>query len=70
LKEVGDSIHLRDLTIDPKITVLADPDELIVRINPLRDVNAPTEDELEAAEAAPSEPEVISKGKDDEEEEE
>lgn len=70
LKEVGDSIHLRDLTIDPKITVLADPDELIVRINPMRDVNAPTEDELEAAEAAPSEPEVISKGKAEEEEEE
>lgn len=68
LKEVGDSIHVRDLNISSKITVLADPDELIVRINPVRDVNAPTEDELEAA-AAPSEPEVISKGKADEEEE-
>lgn len=68
LKEVGDSIHVRDLTISSKITVLADPDELIVRINPLRDVNAPSEDELEAA-AAPSEPEVISRGKADEEEE-
>lgn len=69
LKAVGDAIHLRDLTIDPKITVLADLDELVVRINPMRDVNAPTEDELDAA-AAPSEPEVISKGKADEEDEE
>lgn len=68
LKAVGDAIHLRDLTIDPKITVLADLDELVVRINPMRDVNAPTEDELDAA--APSEPEVISKGKADEEDEE
>jgi large subunit ribosomal protein L25 len=69
LKEVGDSIHVRDLNINPNITVLNDPDELVVRINPLRDVNAPSEDELEAA-AAPAEPEVISKGKADEEDEE
>ncbi len=68
LKEVGDSIHLRDLTISSKITVFNDPDELIVRINPLRDATAPTEDELDAA-AAATEPEVIAKGKVDEEEE-
>lgn len=69
LKEIGDSIHVRNLNISSKITVLDDPDELVVRINPLRDMSAPTEDELEAAAAAPAEPEVISKGKADEEEE-
>ena len=71
LKEVGDSIHVRDLNISSKITVLNDPDELVVRINPLRDLTAPSEDELEAAATAESaEPEVISKGKADEEDEE
>jgi large subunit ribosomal protein L25 len=68
LKAIGDSIHIRDLKISPKITVLNDLDELIVRINPLRDATALSEDEIEAA-AAASEPEVISKGKADEEDE-
>src|SRR5690606_33024736 len=40
LREVGDAIHVRDLNINPNITVLSDPEELIVRINALRDVTA------------------------------
>jgi len=65
LKEIGDSIHVRDLNISSKITVLDDPDELVVRINPIREVV----EEVISEEGAPAEPEVISRGKADEEEE-
>ncbi len=67
LKEIGDSIHVRDLNISSKITVLTDADELVVRINPIREV---VEEEVTDTEGISSEPEVISKGKADEEDEE
>ena len=67
LKEIGDAIHVRDLNINPNITVMNDPDDLVVRISPIREVveetEAAPEGEVEAAE-----PEVISKGKVEEEE--
>ncbi|MDI6695080.1 MAG: 50S ribosomal protein L25 [Anaerolineales bacterium] len=63
LAEIGDAIHVRDISLPPRVTVLEDPDEVIVVIT------APiTEAELEAAETvAGVEPEVIEKGKKEEE---
>lgn len=69
LKQVGDSIHIRDLQISSQITVLNDPDDLVIRVNPMRDVNAATEDELEAAEAA-TEPELITREREEDEDDE
>ncbi len=66
LKAVGDAIHVRDLKVSDLLEILNDPDELIVRINPLRAV----EETEEAAEETPtSEPEIIARGKAEEEEE-
>jgi large subunit ribosomal protein L25 len=62
LKEMGDSIHVRDLKLGDKVTVLSDPDEMIVRIA----VQAAV-DEGTVGEVSSSEPEVIKKGKIDEE---
>ena len=67
LKAIGDSIHVRDLNINPNITVLNDPDELVARINPIREL---VEEEVVEGEGAAAEPEVITKGKADEEDEE
>ena len=63
LEEIGDSLHVRDLVIPDKVRVLSDPDDLIVL------VTAPAV-EVEAVEAAAefAEPEVIEKGKKEEEE--
>ncbi|HVU14295.1 MAG TPA: 50S ribosomal protein L25 [Phototrophicaceae bacterium] len=66
LKEIGDAIHVRDLNINPNITVLNDPDELVVRVNAIREIT----EEVTEGEGAAAEPEVISKGKAEEEEEE
>ena len=67
LAAIGDAIHVRDLKINPNIIVNNDPDDLVVRINPLREV---TEESIAAEGGTTAEPEVISKGKADEEEEE
>ena len=67
LAAIGDAIHVRDLNINPNITVINEPDELVARINPLREV---TEESIAAeGEVAPAEPEVIAKGNIEEEEE-
>ncbi|NPV88673.1 50S ribosomal protein L25 [Coprothermobacteraceae bacterium] len=60
--DLGDIIHVRDLPIPEGVKVLEDPDEVVVTI-------AEQEVEEVAAEAETvSEPEVISKGKKEEEE--
>jgi large subunit ribosomal protein L25 len=66
LKAIGDAIHVRDLKLSSAITVLDDPDELVARINPIREVveEAATEEGVSA-----TEPEVIARGKAEEEEE-
>jgi len=64
--EIGQSITVRDLRLGEGIKVLNDPDEVIVNIV------APEVGEVAPVEAAPSEvkePEVIKKGKKEEEEE-
>jgi large subunit ribosomal protein L25 len=69
LIEVGDAIHVSDLQISPNITVLSDPDELVVRINALREVVEEVV-EGEEAEALSSEPEIVARRKAEEEEDE
>jgi large subunit ribosomal protein L25 len=66
LKAIGDAIHVSDLKINPNIIVNNDPNDLVVRINPIREVV----EEVTEEGATASEPEVISKGKADEEDEE
>ncbi len=65
LAEVGDSITIGDLNLEGKFDILAEPDALIARVNPVVQAAETTEEEAPSA----SEPEVISKGKADEEEE-
>jgi large subunit ribosomal protein L25 len=67
LVNIGDSIHVRDINLGDKLTIIADPDDLIARIAPIPTM--PTDEEL-AAEAGAAEPEVIQKGKIEEEDEE
>lgn len=63
LKSIGDAIYVRDLPVPAKVTVLDHPDEMVVNVTGV----APEE----AAEELPTsaEPEVIEKGKKEEEEE-
>jgi large subunit ribosomal protein L25 len=62
LAKLGDSIHVRDLTIPEGVTLLTDADEMVA-------VATATHEEVEpvAAEEGVAEPEVIEKGKAEEE---
>jgi large subunit ribosomal protein L25 len=70
LLKIGDGIHVRDIVLSDKVTVLDAPDEMVVL------ATAPAKEEVEevvtpeavAVEEA-AEPEVIEKGKKEEEEE-
>ena len=64
---VGDSVHVRDLVV-PNVTVLNDPDTTIATVVPptVMEEKAPEEAAAEAA-AGTAEPEVIAKGKKEEE---
>jgi large subunit ribosomal protein L25 len=64
LVKIGDGIHVRDLVFSEKIKVLSSPDEMIVN------ATAPAKEEEVVVEAVPGvveEPEVIEKGKKEEE---
>lgn len=64
--EIGQGLHVRDLKLGEDIKVITDPGEVIVNvIAPLVEAVAPTE-EAAPAEAA-AEPEVMKKGKKEEE---
>ena len=67
LVKVGDVIRVGDLKVPDTIRILAGPDDLVVRVTRLavEEVEAPAG---AAAVAAPAEPEVIKKGKAEEEE--
>ena len=62
LTEIGDAITLKDLTLPEKVEVLEDPDLVLVV------VTAPEMEAVEEAVAGAEEPEVIEKGKKEEEE--
>ncbi|MDI3543131.1 MAG: large subunit ribosomal protein [Candidatus Atribacteria bacterium] len=63
--EIGDAIRVGDLRIPPDVTVMKDPDEVIVVVIPPR-VEV-SEEELEEAKEETEEPQVIKKGKTEEE---
>ena len=60
LAKIGDAIHVRDLIIPAGVTLLSDPDDVVA-------VATATHDEAEAAGSEVAEPEVIEKGKKEEE---
>jgi large subunit ribosomal protein L25 len=63
LGQIGDAVYVRDIPLPPKVQVLDDLDEVVVI------VTAPiSEAALAAEEMAAAEPEVIEKGKKEEEE--
>jgi large subunit ribosomal protein L25 len=65
--EIGQGLHVRDLKLGEDIKVITDPGEVIVNvIAPLVEAVAPTE-EAAPTEAAAAEPEVMKKGKKEEE---
>jgi large subunit ribosomal protein L25 len=65
LEQIGDAIYVRDLKVSDKVKIVDDGDEMVAKII----VTAAAESELAAEEEATSaEPEVIGKGKKDEEE--
>jgi large subunit ribosomal protein L25 len=65
LAAIGDSIHVRDLVAPSGVTILTDPDEIVVVAT-----GAAIEEEEPVAEVEETEPEVIERGKKDEDEEE
>ena len=74
LKEIGDTITVADLVFDDDVISLNDPEEMIARVSQssaaraelLEAIEEGEEDGLETS----AEPEVISRGKEDEEDEE
>lgn len=70
LLEVGDAIHVRDLPAGEKVKILNDEDDMIVRVVPTSAAISEEEEAAEAeAEAAAEggEPEVIGRGKKEDE---
>lgn len=66
LNEIGDAIYVRDISLSSDVSILTDPEELIVLITaPTMEEEVEEEEEIEEEEF---EPEVIEKGKREEEE--
>jgi len=61
LAEIGDGLFVRDLQVSDRVRILTDPDAMIVL------VTAPEMEEVEAGEEVEGEPEIIEKGKEEEE---
>ncbi len=70
LSQLGDQIAVGDLPPIANVTYMSDPHEVLVRVETQTTAEALEEEEAAeaAAEAAPAEPEVIEKGKKEEEE--
>lgn len=59
LKEIGDSLSIKDLTIPPNVTLLDDPEEMIVQVTaPMAEEPEEEEEELEELLA---EPELVAR---------
>lgn len=67
---VGDSLLVRDLEFPPRVTPLADPEERVAMVRTMAAAPVDAEAAVDGAEAATAEPEIISRGKKDEEGEE
>jgi len=61
LSEIGQAIHVRDIVVSKAVEILDDPDEIIVVITA-----PPREEEEVAGEGGAGEPEVIERGKKEE----
>jgi len=61
LKQIGDALHVRDLVLAEEVEILTDLGEMVVL------VTAPEAEEVEAVEVAAPEPEVIERGRKEEE---
>ena len=66
---IGDTIHVRDIKAPDGVTILTDPEAIIVTIRPPAKVVEEEKALVEAVEAAAEEPEVIGRPKAEEEEE-
>jgi large subunit ribosomal protein L25 len=67
LGEIGDAIYVRDLQLPEAVQVLSDPDEMIALVTAqVAEVEEEEEEEVEEVEAG-EEPEVIERGKREEE---
>lgn len=66
--EIGDTIHVRDITAPEGVTILTDPDAILVAIRPPAVVEEEVEEVAVEAEAAEGEPELIGRDKAEEEE--
>jgi len=64
--ELGKSIRVSDLPVDPKVKILTDPARVVAHVVEMR-AEEEVKPAVEEAVAAPSEPEVIRKGKGEEE---
>lgn len=67
LTQVDQQITVANLTVPPTIRILSDPEEMVVRVNP---VGAAVEEEAVEAVVSEAEPELVRKRKVEEEEEE
>ena len=63
---IGDSVHVRDFSV-PNVTLLADLDATVATVVPPTVIEEKPAEEVVAEGATPAEPEVITKGKKDEE---
>lgn len=61
LKRIGDGIYVRDLVVSEKVAILEEPEEMVVIIS------ASEQEEAVETEGAAAEPEVVQKGKKEEE---
>ena len=64
--DLGDSVHVRDLTIDPAVNVLTLEDTTVVAIAVIKKAEEAEEGAEEAAEVPSSEPQLIKKEKTEE----
>jgi large subunit ribosomal protein L25 len=67
LEELGDTIYVRDLDIPPNVTVLNEPDEMVILVSGQEYIEEEEELEEELLEEG-EEPEVIEKGRRDDDE--
>lgn len=63
LKEIGDAIYVRDLNLGDTITILSDPDEMLVRAVAIASASALEETPVEFTSA---EPELVSRRREEE----
>jgi large subunit ribosomal protein L25 len=67
LEKIGDSIYLKDIPIPANVVFLTDPNELIAVITAIKEEVVEVVAPVEGTEALGTEPEVIEKGKKEEE---